>query len=86
MTFPSLLLLKLDVAKTFSGKQVMKILIREFGFSFISQKGSHAKLNKKAGGRNVITIIPMHRELAQGTLLGILELAEIDEEDFRGKI
>ncbi|MDO8474338.1 MAG: type II toxin-antitoxin system HicA family toxin [bacterium] len=71
------------MAKTFSGKEVMKVLIREFGFSFVSQKGSHAKLKKKVRGRIVTTIVPIHRELAHGTLLGALELAGIEEQDFR---
>ena len=70
------------MAKTFSGKEVRKILIREFGFSFISQKGSHVKLRKKVRGKTITTIVPMHRELAHGTFLGVLELAEIEEQDF----
>jgi predicted RNA binding protein YcfA (HicA-like mRNA interferase family) len=71
------------VAKTFSGKEVVKVLIREFGFSFVSQKGSHTKLRKKLRGRTVTTIIPLHKELAHGTLLGILELAELEEDQFK---
>ena len=71
------------MAKTFSGKEVVKILIREFGFSFISQKGSHVKLRKKARGKIFITVVPMHRELAHGTFLGVLELAKIEEQDFK---
>ncbi len=62
---------------------MVKILIREFGFSFVSQKGSHTKLRRKVRGRIITTIVPMHRELAYGTLLGVLELAEIGEEEFR---
>lgn len=61
----------------------MKILSRKFGFYFISQKGSHVKLRKKVGKRIVTTIVPMHKELAHGTLLGVLELAEINEEEFK---
>lgn len=60
----------------------MKILSREFGFSFVSQRGSHAKLRKIVGPRSIVTIVPMHNELARGTLRGILEMAEIDEEEF----
>ena len=71
------------MAKSFSGKEVVKILFREFGFYFVSQKGSHVKLRKKVDGRVITTIVPMHKELAHGTLLGVLELAEISEEDFR---
>ena len=71
------------MAKTFSGKEVIKILSREFGFSFISQKGSHVKLRKKLGNRVITTIVPLHKELVRGTLFGVLELAEVSEEDFR---
>lgn len=69
-----------------SGKKVIKILCREFGFYFVSQKGSHVKLKKKVAHREIITIVPLHRELAQGTLRGVLELAEINEEEFFKKI
>ena len=68
--------------KTFSGKQVVKILCKHFGFCFVSQKGSHVKLEKKLGSRTIITIIPMHTELALGTFKGILELAQVDEKEF----
>jgi len=68
--------------KTFSGKEVMKILSREFGFYFVSQKGSHVKLRKQGSGKVITTIVPLHRELAPGTLRGILQLAEVSEEDF----
>ena len=68
--------------KIISGKQAIKILCREFGFCFVSQKGSHAKLKKRIVGREIVTIIPLHKELSPGTLRGVLDLAEIDEKDF----
>ena len=68
--------------KTFSGKKVIKILCREFGFYFVSQKGSHIKLRRRVGNREITAIIPLHKELALGTLKGILELAEVDEDEF----
>ncbi|MDO8585145.1 MAG: type II toxin-antitoxin system HicA family toxin [bacterium] len=71
------------MAKTFSGKEVVRILCRAFGFVFVSQCGSHVKLRKRVGGKVLTTIVPMHRSLVRGTLLGALELAEVDEEDFR---
>ncbi|MEK7546969.1 MAG: type II toxin-antitoxin system HicA family toxin [Patescibacteria group bacterium] len=70
------------MSKTFSGKEVVKVLCREFGFFVVSQRGSHIKLNRKNGNRTIVTIVPMHRELAHGTLLGLLEMAEIDISDF----
>lgn len=70
------------MSKIFSGKKVIKILCRKFGFYFVSQKGSHVKLRKESGNRKITTIIPFHKELSPGTLRGILELAEIDEKEF----
>ena len=65
---------------------MVKILCREFGFYFVSQKGSHAKLRRKTRSKEIATIIPLHKELAIGTLKGILELAEIDEKEFRERL
>jgi len=70
------------MSKTLSAKRVIKILCREFGFYFVSQKGSHVKLRKKVGNKEITTIIPAHKELAPGTLRGILALAEVDENEF----
>lgn len=71
--------------KAISGKKVVSILCRKFGFYFVHQKGSHIKLVKKAGNHEVITVVPQHKELARGTLKGILELAQVDEKEFWDK-
>ena len=71
------------MAKTYSGKQVVKILCRKFGFSFVSQKGSHAKLRKILKGKTITTVVPMHKELATGTLKVVLDLGEVEMDDFR---
>ncbi len=68
--------------RVISGKQVIKVLSRNFGFVSVSQKGSHVKLKKRLPNREIMTIVPLHFELAQGTLKGILELAEVTEKDF----
>jgi len=65
-----------------SGKQVIKILCREFGFYFVSQKGSHVKLRKKARNKEIVTVVPLHKELAPGTLKGVLDLAQVDIDEF----
>lgn len=69
-----------------SGKQTIKILCREFGFYFVSQKGSHVKLARNADGKEIITIVPQHKELAPGTLKNVLDLAQVDEEKFFEKV
>lgn len=74
------------MSKTISGKKVIKILCREFGFYFVSQKGSHIKLKKTIDGKEIITIVPLHNELAHGTLRGIFDLAQVDEKEFWAKL
>ena len=56
------------------------IVLHKFGFVKISQKRSHAKY--KNNFTNKVCIIPMHTEIARGTLKSILEQADIQIEDF----
>lgn len=55
-------------------------ILNELNFVKISQKGSHAKLKNYYTNR--ICIVPMHKEVARGTLKSILEQADIDLESF----
>lgn len=61
-------------------KKIIKIMIQKFGFKKISQKGSHVKYKNFYTQR--IFIIPMHKEVASGTLKSILEQANIELEEF----
>ena len=74
------------MAKPLSAKLVIKILCKEFGFYFDSQKGSHVKLKKTEKRGEIITVVPLHRELLEGTLKGVLKLAKVEEKDFREKL
>lgn len=74
------------MAKPLSAKMVIKVLCKEFGFYFVSQKGSHVKLKKTTSKEGITTVVPLHKELSPGTLKGVLDLAEIDEKDFREKL
>lgn len=58
--------------------------MKKFGFIKCSQKGSHAKYVNLETGK--IFIIPMHYEIAKGTLKGILEQADIELEEFLKKL
>ena len=69
----------------FSGQEVIKILVKYFGFESVRQKGSHVVLRKFLNGRKITTIIPLQQEIKTGTLMGILELAEIRKEEFLEK-
>ena len=60
-------------------KKIIKILKR-FGFKKVSQKGSHVKYRNSYTGK--IFIIPMHSEIASGTLKSILEQANIELDQF----
>lgn len=64
-----------------SGKEMLKILSL-FGFEPIRQKGSHMILKKKTSDGEVGTVVPMHKELAEGTLRGILKQAKIEVDEF----
>lgn len=63
-------------------REVIKVL-SEFGFYKISQKGSHVKFRNDFTNRTFI--IPMHNEVAKGTLKSILEQANITIEEFLNK-
>lgn len=65
-----------------SGKQIIKILVKEFGFTVSRQKGSHISLSKFVGVHKIVTIVPDHRQVQRGTMRGVLKLARITEEEF----
>jgi len=63
-----------------SGKEVIKALSK-LGFKHIRTKGSHAILNKQDDEKGKITIpVPLHPELAKGTLRSIIKQANINLE------
>ncbi len=64
-------------------KDIIKVLLK-YGFFKVSQKGIHAKY--KNYNSNKVCIIPMHSEIARGTLKSILEQADISIEDFLSKL
>lgn len=61
-----------------SGSEAVQAL-REVGFLRVSQRGSHVKL-RNAAGRTAI--VPLHRELAPGTLRSILRQAGLSLDEF----
>jgi len=64
-----------------SGAKVSKALER-LGFIRQRQKGSHLVLRR--GGN--VCVVPMHREVDQGTLRGVLRQAGISPEEFVEKL
>lgn len=61
-----------------AGATVVQALQRA-GFESVSTRGSHHKL-RRADGRTVI--VPLHRELARGTLRSILRQADLTADAF----
>ena len=55
-------------------------VLKKLGFYKVSQKGSHAKYKNEITGN--VCIIPMHNEIARGTLKSILEQANIELDIF----
>lgn len=64
-----------------SGAQAIRALER-LGFVQVRQRGSHVVLKKPTAQGAVGCVVPLHRELAIGTLHGILKQAGVSVEDF----
>ncbi len=64
-----------------SGKEVIKALSK-IGFKHVRTKGSHAILNKETDKGKITIPVPLHKELAKGTLKSIMKQAELSLEDF----
>ena len=67
--------------KRISGKEVVKRL-EQLGFKRIRQRGSHVVLKKQTLEYSVGCVVPLHKELAIGTLRGILKQAKLSSEEF----
>jgi predicted RNA binding protein YcfA (HicA-like mRNA interferase family) len=61
-----------------SGDKLIKLLKRT-GFQVVRQKGSHVSLQKE----NYKTVVPLHYELARGTLLGIMKQCGLSKDDLQ---
>jgi predicted RNA binding protein YcfA (HicA-like mRNA interferase family) len=57
-----------------SSREVLGAL-HDFGFEVVSLRGSHAKLRREVDGARQILTVPVHRELASGTLRAIFRQA-----------
>ena len=63
-----------------SGPQVITALER-LGFAQVRQRGSHVVLKKQTSEGQVGCVVPLHHELAVGTLRGILKQARITPDE-----
>ncbi len=63
-----------------SGKELVAALKRA-GFVEVRQKGSHVSLQKVTPETIYKTVVPLHRELAKGTLIDILHQTGLSRDD-----
>jgi len=64
-----------------SGADAVRVLER-LGFARMRQRGSHVVLKRTSPGRTTGCVVPLHNELATGTLRGILKQAGVSSDDF----
>lgn len=64
-----------------SGQEVCKLL-EDNGFVFARQKGDHVTYQRKIGNTTYSTQVPLHRELAIGTLVSIIRQSFLSRELF----
>ncbi len=67
--------------KRVSGRETIRAF-EKMGFVQVRQRGSHIVLKKRAPSGDVGCTVPLHRELAIGTLRGILRQAKVTPKDF----
>jgi len=68
-----------------SGAEVIRALER-MGFVQVRQRGSHVVLKKQTPDGAVGCVVPLHRELAVGTLHGILQQAHVTMDEFSANL
>ena len=64
-----------------SGREIIRALER-LGFVQARQRGSHVVMKKSTPGGSIGCVVPMHSEVAMGTLRSILKQARISKEEF----
>lgn len=62
--------------------RIVKRKLEAFGFSEVSQTGSHVKFAKVTDEGTRTATVPKHKEIAAGTLRSILRQAGLNESDF----
>ena len=68
-----------------SGKQIVKALER-IGFVQARQRGSHVVMKKVLDEGAVGCVVPMHKEVATGTLHALLKQAKVAIDEFEKNI
>ena len=69
--------------KIFSGKDVCSLL-KEHGFVHTHTRGSHAIMRLQTAQGKITVPVPLHYELAKGTLLSVIKQSQLPREYFEG--
>ena len=64
-----------------SGREIVSTLER-LGFEAVRQRGSHVVMRRDTAG----CVVPLHREVKQGTLAGILRQAQLVPDEFAAAV
>ena len=64
-----------------SGEETIRSLVH-LGFVQVRQRGSHVTLKRKTSDGDVGCVVPLHHELAVGTLRSILRQAGVTPKEF----
>lgn len=67
--------------RSLSGHEVCFILEAK-GFVFVSQSGSHMKMQRKSDAATVTVIVPDHKEMRIGTLTSIVRQSGLPRDLF----
>jgi len=67
--------------KRVSGQEAISAL-EKLGFLKVRQRGSHVVLKRETSEGVTGCVVPLHKELAVGTLRGILRQAQVTPDDF----
>ena len=72
------------MSELYSSRHIQKIL-EQYGFSVVSQKGSHIKL-RRVTTKTLTVILPANRkEIPHGTFRSIIRQSQLSAEEFRNK-
>jgi predicted RNA binding protein YcfA (HicA-like mRNA interferase family) len=67
--------------KKVSGEETIRVL-EKLGFQQVRQRGSHVVLKKQTSEKVIGCVVLLHKELAVGTLRGILKQAGVSVDEF----
>ncbi len=68
-----------------SGRELVKLL-QKIGYEHVRTRGSHAILTKENVGGKTTIPVPLHDELAVGTLKSIIDQAGLTREEFEESV